>query len=98
PSVAIKPTKAHGAPVTINLDDLLAQTEDKRGKWLKEQTDQTLTGQALTALKQAKKREDLAAALEKKIAQALTPAEVPAGAMVLQPSEERRRSGSHYTP
>ena len=27
-----------------------------------------------------------------------TPDLVPAGAMVLQPSEERRRSGSHYTP
>ena len=29
---------------------------------------------------------------------AATPDLVPAGAMVLQPSEERRRSGSHYTP
>ena len=27
-----------------------------------------------------------------------TPDLVPQGAMVLQPSEERRRSGSHYTP
>ena len=98
PSVAIKPTKSHGAPVTINLDDLLAQAVDKRAKWLKEQADQTLTGQALAALKQATTREDLAAAMEKKIAQALTPAPVPAGAMVLQPSDERRRSGSHYTP
>src|SRR5262245_53639070 len=98
PSVAIKPTKAHGAPVTVNLDDLLGQPADKRAKWLRDQTDQSLTGQALTALKQAKTREDLAAALEKKIAQTLTPAPVPKGAMVLQPSDERRRSGSHYTP
>ena len=29
---------------------------------------------------------------------AATPSIVPAGAMVLQPSDERRRSGSHYTP
>ena len=29
---------------------------------------------------------------------AATPDLVPKGAMVLQPSEERRRSGSHYTP
>jgi hypothetical protein len=29
---------------------------------------------------------------------AATPRVVPAGAMVLQPSDERRRSGSHYTP
>ena len=27
-----------------------------------------------------------------------TPRIVPAGAIVLQPSDERRRSGSHYTP
>ena len=27
-----------------------------------------------------------------------TPDLVPAGAMVLQPSEERRKSGLHYTP
>ena len=29
---------------------------------------------------------------------AATPDMVPAGAMVLQPSEERRKTGSHYTP
>ena len=32
------------------------------------------------------------------IDRAATPDLVPKGAMVLQPSEERRRSGSHYTP
>ena len=32
------------------------------------------------------------------IDRAATPDLVPTGAMVLQPSEERRRSGSHYTP
>ena len=42
--------------------------------------------------------EDLLAALEKKIAWHVTPSTVPKGAMVLQPSDERRRSGSHYTP
>src|SRR5581483_5053933 len=36
--------------------------------------------------------------LEKKIAKTVTPNVVPKGAMVFQPSEERRRSGSHYTP
>ena len=38
------------------------------------------------------------AALEKKVAKAATPRIVPPGAMVLQPSDERRKSGSHYTP
>jgi hypothetical protein len=38
------------------------------------------------------------AALNAAIDRGATPDLVPAGAMVLQPSEERRRSGSHYTP
>ena len=42
--------------------------------------------------------EDLHAALLPVIEVDATPDLVPRGAMVLQPSEERRRSGSHYTP
>ena len=97
-SIAVKPTKPHGAPTTINLEELLAAKPADRAKWLKEQTDQALTGQALSALKEAKTPEDAVAALERKVAHAATPRIVPAGAMVLQPSDERRRSGSHYTP
>lgn len=40
----------------------------------------------------------LDAALHRLIDRAATPAVVPAGTPVLQPTEERRRSGSHYTP
>ena len=97
-SIAIKPTKSHGAPAAINLETLLAAKPADRGKWLKEQTDQSLTGQAADALKKAASLEDLSAALEKKIAWHATPSVAPNGAMVLQPSDERRRSGSHYTP
>ncbi len=97
-SIAIKPTKPHGAPAAINLEALLAAKPADRAKWLKEQTDQTLTGQAADALKKAASLDDLLAALEKKIAWHATPSLVPTGAMVLQPSDERRRSGSHYTP
>jgi hypothetical protein len=97
-SIAIKPTKPHGAPTTINLEELLAAKPADRAKWLKEQTDQAVTGQAASALKDAKTPEDAVAALERKVAHAATPRIVPGGAMVLQPSDERRRSGSHYTP
>ena len=97
-SIAIKPAKPHGAPTTINLEALLAVKPAERAKWLKEKSDQAVTGQAATALKDAKTPEDAVAALEKKIARAATPNIVPPGAMVLQPSEERRKSGSHYTP
>ena len=34
-SIAIKPTKTHGAPTTINLDALLAAKPADRAKWLK---------------------------------------------------------------
>ena len=97
-SIAIKPTKSHGAPTTINLDELLKQKPADRVKWLKEQTDQNFTGQAADALKAAKTIEDLLVGLDKKIARSATANIVPSGAMVLQPSDERRKSGSHYTP
>ncbi len=97
-SIAVKPTKSHGAPATINLEALLEQKPADRLKWLAEQTDQKFTGQAAEGLKKAESLEDLLAALEKKIARYVTPNVVPKGAMVLQPSDERRRSGSHYTP
>ncbi len=96
--IAIRPTKPHGAPTTINLEELLAVKPADRAKWLKEKSDQSLTGLAAPALKDARTIEDAVAALEKKVARAATPNIVPAGAMILQPSDERRRSGSHYTP
>jgi hypothetical protein len=97
-SIAIKPAKSHGAPVALNLEALLRVPGKDRGKALKEQTDQSVTGSALNALKAADTPEALVAALERKVAREVTPNIVPAGSMVLQPSDERRRSGSHYTP
>ncbi len=97
-SIAVKPVKSHGAPTTINLEELLAAKPTDRTKWLSERTDQKITGQAAEALKQADTVDDLLAALEKKIALEVTPNTVPKGAMIFQPSDERRRSGSHYTP
>jgi hypothetical protein len=97
-SISLKPKKPHGAPTTINLEALLAVKAADRVKWLKDQAEQTLTGQALTALKQAATLDELLAALDRKIDHRVTPNVVSKGAMVLQPSDERRRSGSHYTP
>lgn len=97
-SIAVKPTKSHGAPTTINLEVLLAAKPGDRAKWLTERTDQKLTGQAAEAVKKATTVEELLAALERKIADNVTPNAVPKGAMIFQPSDERRRSGSHYTP
>jgi hypothetical protein len=97
-SIAIKPAKAHGAPASINLDELVATRAADRSKWLADRTDQKLSGEAAERLKSAASIDDLLAALDRKIAREVTPNPVPKGAMVLQPSDERRRTGSHYTP
>jgi hypothetical protein len=97
-SIAIKPVKSHGAPATINLEALLETAGKDRAKWLKEHADQKITGAAMTELKAAETIDELLMVLDKKIKKTVTPRVVPAGAIVLQPSDERRRSGSHYTP
>ena len=96
-AIAIKPTKAHGAPVTINLEALLGVKPAQRAKWVTDYTEQKITGESLRALKVADSSEALVAALQQKVSPT-TPEIVAPGAMILQPSDERRRSGSHYTP
>ena len=77
---------------------MLAVAPEKRLKWFADNADQKLTGQTAEALKAAQNVDDLLAALERKIAKNVTPNVVAKGAMIFQPSNERRRSGSHYTP
>ena len=100
PSIAIKPKKKHGAPVPVNLDALLATKPADRAKAIEATTDHKLTAKQSDPLKSAKTIDDLLAALEaaKKIARSATPQALAKGAMLLVPSDERRRSGSNYTP
>lgn len=97
-SVAIKSQKRHGAPTAVDLDALGGEGGASRAKWLQERTDRKLTDTVKRSVAAAATLEDLHAALLPVIDQAATPDLVPKGAMLLQPSEERRRSGSHYTP
>jgi hypothetical protein len=92
PSIAVRPQH-----VVIDLAALLSQKPDARAKLLKESAGCDLTGASLAALKAAKNPEDAVAALGRKQSHR-TPAIVPAGSLYLQPGEERRKSGSHYTP
>ena len=82
----------------VNLAEWLTVKPSERDKWLKERHDQKFDGVAGGSIKKAASLDDLLAALDKRIARSATPHLVPTGAMVLQPSDERRRSGSHYTP
>jgi hypothetical protein len=83
--------------VVLGLETLLAKEGAEREKLLKEKASVELTGKASEALKEATTVDDLVAALSRRISP-LTPRTVPAGGLYLQPSDERRRSGSHYTP
>ena len=98
PSIAIKAKKRNGAPVTVNLEELLATASGKRNEWLSKTTDQKLSGNGERDLKQAQTIDDLMAALDRRIAKNVTSDKVPKGSLIFQPSLERRRSGSHYTP
>ena len=97
-SVAIKPAKKLGAPNTVDLDALLAQPNARRGRWLQERADRTITDRVAKGLREAETVDDLHAALDRVLDKDATPDITPPGALVLQPNEERRRSGSHYTP
>ena len=97
-SVAIKAQKKQGAPTTVDLEALLGEAGSKRAKWLRDRTDRTLTEKVRKPVAEAENVVDLHAALQPVIDTAATPDLVPAGAVVLQPSQARRRSGSHYTP
>ena len=97
-SVAIKPAKKLGAPNTIDLDALLAQPNASRRRWLQERADRSITDRVAKALREAETVVDLHMALDRVLDKDATPDIAPPGALVLQPNEERRRSGSHYTP
>jgi hypothetical protein len=97
-SIAVKAQEKWSAPATVDLEALLAVKPAERKKWLEERTDRRFTETVAGPLKVSKKIDDLHAALLPVVDRDATPDIVPMGAMVLQPSEERRRSGSHYTP
>ena len=92
-SVAIRPEKRHGAPVTIDLDALLALAPTQRAKRFKALTDRNLPRATGAAVRDARTEAELVAALDRLIDRRLTPAPVPAGSLVFQPSPERRRTG-----
>ena len=101
PSIALKPSggaasklKGH---VVVDLQKLLATAGGKRATLLKDEANCDVSGAAATALKEAGSIPDLVAALDRQISPR-TKSVLPPGSLYLQPGEERRRTGSHYTP
>ncbi|WP_414571611.1 Eco57I restriction-modification methylase domain-containing protein [Nostoc sp. CCY 9925] len=83
--------------VVVSVGDILKTKAGERAKYLKDFAGCEITGKSLTELKDARTAEDVVAALGRKVSPK-TPSLMPVGSLYLQPGEERRRSGSHYTP
>jgi hypothetical protein len=85
--------------VVVGADHLLAVNGAKREKWLDEQAGVKLgLGTSVKkGLEQASSLAELSLALGNRLSPH-TPRALAAGSLILQPTAERRRSGSHYTP
>ena len=89
--------------VVVEVDALLEVDGAKRVKWLKDQADSALAGASATTLKTAATPEEVVAALGRRVSPRSldatgTPRLMAPCTLYLQPGEERRRTGSHYTP
>ena len=97
-SIGVRSQKRTGAAAIVNLEEMLKVAPDKRAEALRKAADQKLTGAGANAFRAAQDPRDVIAALDQKVDRDATPGIVPPGTPVLQPTDERRRSGSHYTP
>lgn len=98
--LAIKAGKNNRTPVFVALDELLKRKGKDRIKDLKENVGRSLTAAQAKPVEAAATVEDLAAALDGIVDERGSPRHVVAspGTPILQPTDERRRTGSHYTP
>ncbi len=99
--LAIKAGKNNRMPVFVDLDALLARKGKDRIKDLKENADrgQLSTAQS-KAIEAARSTDELIAALDTLVDERASPHHriAPPGTPILQPTDERRRTGSYYTP
>lgn len=101
PALAIRAGKHDKTPVFVNLAKLLAAKPADRAKFLKEEADRgKLTDKVDKAVKAAGTIDALVDALRPIVDERASPgaAVSASGTPLLQPTDERRRTGSHYTP
>lgn len=98
-SIALRSGKAN-VPAYINLERVLETPGKNRKKFLKDKIDYEVTTSQNKSLSPAKSIEEIIAALENKVDERGSPAKrtCPIGTIILQPTDERRKTGSHYTP
>jgi N-6 DNA Methylase len=100
-SLAIRAGKNNRTPVFVDLDKLAAAKGKDRIKYLKEEADRgQLSAGVAKAIEAAKTAAELAAALDPIVDERGSPKKhaIADGTPILQPTDERRRTGSHYTP
>jgi hypothetical protein len=100
PALAIKAGKHNRTPVFVDLAALAAKPGRDREKFLKEAADRgQLPARVASPLAAASDPAALAEALRPIVDERGSPhGPVPPGTPLLQPTDERRRTGSHYTP
>lgn len=101
PALAIKAGKNNRTPVFVDLAAIAAKKGADRAKHLKEEADRgQITAKIDAALKAAGDAAAVADALRLIVDERGSPGGQIAspGTPLLQPTDERRRSGSHYTP
>jgi hypothetical protein len=99
-SLAIKAGKNNRTPVFLDLDALSVLSGKARTRQIKDIAGRTLTTAQAVPVEVAKSIAELAAALGSFVDPRASPQArlTPSGAPILQPTDERRRTGSHYTP
>jgi hypothetical protein len=100
-ALAIKAGKNNHTPVFVDLEKLSAAKGKDRIKFLKEDANRAqLSAGVAKAVEGAKNVGEMAAALDLIVDERGSPKkhETSAGLPILQPTDERRRTGSHYTP
>ena len=101
PAVAIKAGKNDRTPVFVDLAALAAAKATERAKFLKEEAGRNaVSDKVAKALAAAKGFSEAMEALRPIIDERGSPGGhvSPPGTPLLQPTDERRRTGSHYTP
>ena len=101
PALAIRAGKNDRTPVFVDVAALTAKKGSERAKFLKEEADRhALTDKVNKALTAAADATGVIAALRPIVDERGSPGAhiAPPGTPLLQPTDERRRTGSHYTP
>jgi hypothetical protein len=100
PALALRGGKNDKVPVFVDLAELAALKGSERQKRLKDSYDVKVPDKVAKAVAASKTQAELEAALKPRVDERASPGAMLSapGAPLLQPTDERRRTGSHYTP